>query len=509
MKKLKKPKSTSPQDASEKGYSIFEKYWLFVSSLHEEKLKKPTRRELFFRYLSKLGIILVGSFFTTLTFYFLIDPNGIYNSGLNGLLQAVAKLIVGHSNKVGWSSYYLLYYGLGLVFNLLFIFVLRLFFKAKLEIISTSIFYALSQIAWTQLFSVFNLREYIFSRFNPSSWRGLSAQSQLSFTLPYYIVIAIVGAVIYTYGTSLIYQAQATKGGFDIFITHFSSQKKKFSLSAFMQIFGGIILFLITLVNFFWIEDSPKMKASGLTKEIQENKQLVTYPKVKDKKIEEIIKGWKEDMEQANLLEKENKIQASFALRNEPVNQLLTSLFRNKIEEPQLEKYPQEIDYYLVKDEEKSSLMQVELNKLNNSTSTLSSEEHQRKVNLEKRKAKVSKEQERNWLGRYLIYTTNNERLWATIVYIFLTSFLISQIFPRDKIIVLNVYSENQAKIEQGLNLLKKFPTYYYTIYKKDKLEEKNIYVLESYLSKWDYYLLIPYLKQVGKIYTRETNQKY
>jgi hypothetical protein len=129
MKKLKKPKSTSPQDFSESGYNIFEKYRRFISSLHDEKpLKKPTGKELTLRYLSKLGIILIGSFFTTLTFYFLIDPNGIYNSGLNGLLQAFAKLIVGHSG-LGWANYYLLYYGLGLLFNLLFIFILRLFFK--------------------------------------------------------------------------------------------------------------------------------------------------------------------------------------------------------------------------------------------------------------------------------------------------------------------------------------------------------------------------------------------
>ena len=116
-------------------------------------------------------------------------------------------------------------------------------------------------------------------------------------------------------------------------------------------------------------------------------------------------------MEQANLLEKENKISASFSIRSEPANQSLTLLFRNKIEEPQLEKYPQEIDYYLAQDKEKSSLMEVELQKLDSSVSNLTSEDYQRKINLEKRKAKIDKEQERNLFGRYLIYTTNNERL--------------------------------------------------------------------------------------------------
>jgi uncharacterized membrane-anchored protein YitT (DUF2179 family) len=95
------------------------------------------------------------------------------------------------------------------------------------------------------------LREYIFSRFNPTSWQGLSSQSQLSFTLPYYIVIAIVAAIIHTYGYSLIFQAQATPGGLELFTSHFSSQKKsKFSIGTFTKFFGFAIIFLVTLVNF-------------------------------------------------------------------------------------------------------------------------------------------------------------------------------------------------------------------------------------------------------------------
>lgn len=60
-----------------------------------------------------------------------------------------------------------------------------------------------------------------------------------------------------------------------------------------------------------------------------------------------------------------------------------------------------------------------------------------------------------------------------------------SQIFPRDKLILLNVYASNQEKLAQGLNLLKKYPTYHYTINKKrTDSEEETIYAIESYLSK-------------------------
>jgi hypothetical protein len=115
-------------------------------------------------------------------------------------------------------------------------------------------------------------------------------------------------------------------------------------------------------------------------------------------------------MKKANLLEKEGRVADSFAIRNEVVNQSLTSLFKNKVEEFKLEKYPQEIDYYLAKNEQKASLMQEEIGKINN-LSQKTSENYQRKNNLEKRKVKINKEQERKRLGKYLIYVTNNERL--------------------------------------------------------------------------------------------------
>ena len=60
-----------------------------------------------------------------------------------------------------------------------------------------------------------------------------------------------------------------------------------------------------------------------------------------------------------------------------------------------------------------------------------------------------------------------------------------SQIFPRDKIILLNIYSSNQEKVYQGLNLLKIYPTYYYTIHKKGvSSEDVSVFVIVSYLSK-------------------------
>src|SRR6266498_5169853 len=96
-------------------------------------------------------------------------------------------------------------------------------------------------------------------------------------------------------------------------------------------------------------------------------------------------------MEQANSLEKSNQLKESFAIRSEPVNQSLTSLFGNKVEETQIEKYPQEIEYYLAKNEEKENLISNELNKLDKSSQDLTPQDYQRKNNLINERRKLTK----------------------------------------------------------------------------------------------------------------------
>ncbi|CFW92836.1 Putative ABC transporter permease protein [endosymbiont DhMRE of Dentiscutata heterogama] len=515
--KIKKKSKKLPVDnnSPDQGtYNVWHKYNDFIRRLYLERpLKRPTGKQLTLKYLSKLAIVFFGALFTTLTFYFLIDPNGLYNSGLNGLLQAVSKLIVGRSN-IGWGSYYFIYYGLGFVTNLLFILILRALFKAKLEIISTSIFYVLSQIIWTQIFGAFKLREYVFNRFNPSSWQGLSANSQLSFTLPYYIVIAIVAAIIHTYGYSLIFRAQATPGGLEIFTSHFSSQKgkKKVSISTLMKIFGLGIIFLVTLINFAVIEDDSQMRKSLLQKEIEEQKEKFEENglKITGRETDAILKSWEEDIKKAKRLEKNENpdLKKIFALREK--NRSLTSLLKNKTGFQKLENYPQEIRYYLACPDEKKEKLQAERDKIERKINSVSGEKLVRKLrrknDLENRIKELDKEKERSVVHKYLSYITNNERLWATMVYIFLSSFLISQIFPRDQIILLRLHSLTEENRNKGLKLLKKFSPVYYTVYHRKGLQEEVIHVISCHLSKWNYYLLAPYLKQIGKPYSSEAN---
>ena len=100
-KKLKKIEENN-NSQSQKTYSVWQQYNKFIHELYlGTTIKKPTGKQLTLKYLGKLAIVFFGALFTTLTFYFLIDPNGLYNSGLNGLLQALSKLIVGRSTSVG------------------------------------------------------------------------------------------------------------------------------------------------------------------------------------------------------------------------------------------------------------------------------------------------------------------------------------------------------------------------------------------------------------------------
>jgi len=102
MKKNQKKTELNNNSSDQGTYIIWQQYNEFIRRLYLEKpIKKPTGKQLTLKYLSKLAIVFIGALFTTLTFYFLIDPNGLYNSGLNGLLQAFSKLIVGRNTNIG------------------------------------------------------------------------------------------------------------------------------------------------------------------------------------------------------------------------------------------------------------------------------------------------------------------------------------------------------------------------------------------------------------------------
>jgi hypothetical protein len=184
--------------------------------------------------------------------------------------------------------------------------------------------------------------------------------------------------------------------------------------------------------------------------------------------------------------EKEDVIKAS-EIREK--NLPLTELFKNKTGEENLENYPQEIDYYLESEEKKLTELKKEQEeikqKIKNSSGTDLEENLRRKNNLEQRIKKMNRERNKNNVfTRYLTYISNNERLWATMVYIFLSSFLISQIFPRDKTVLLRLHSLTEESRNRGLKLLEKFSPVYYTVHRRKGESEEVIHVVNCHLSK-------------------------
>jgi hypothetical protein len=102
----------------------------------------------------------------------------------------------------------------------------------------------------------------------------------------------------------------------------------------------------------------------------------------------------------------------------------------------------------------------------------------------------------------YFKYVTNDERLWATLVYIFVSAFLISQMFPKDIKVSLTIQADTRNKWGKVLDLLKEFkPVYYIShFYEQKSGEEKTVYMVNCLLTKWGYYLIQQDLKSIGVI---------
>jgi hypothetical protein len=106
------------------------------------------------------------------------------------------------------------------------------------------------------------------------------------------------------------------------------------------------------------------------------------------------------------------------AVRIREKNSLITSIFKNKVGDlgnSQIENYPQEIDYYLVSDNERIKKLENELTEIDRNRENLPQEDLEetlyRRNDLERRKKQLEEEQKRSVLGKYLSYITNNERL--------------------------------------------------------------------------------------------------
>ncbi|RHZ36510.1 YitT family protein [endosymbiont GvMRE of Glomus versiforme] len=531
MKKKKKIEVPA-EDLPRKDYQVWKRYGDIIRSLHRDsKRKKVRQREKTLSFLVKLGIVFFAAFFTTLAFTLLLSPNGIYNSGLNGLLQAIFNLLSGYNEGVRANNTLFLF-GTAFLINLLIIVILRRFFQGKLEMLSTALVYSLAQLIWSKVFDKLNLSTFMFNNFSPESW-GFGRE-QLGFTLPFYVTIALLASLIHTYGYSLIFKARATPGGLEIITAHLSSKKKaKVSLGVLFKFFGFLVVFLITVISFLGIDDNPKVKKAELKtylwgKNNASEKEFLNA----EEDLDQVLKKWKKKYQIKNDLEKENselekeinqekdpeikqknekKIhqnqQKILALQKE--NAPLTTYLKLKIGSEYIEDYPEEeVKMHLMNREELRNALKKEIAKREKETSSPENKKTRKYlIYLKKRQEKNEKEiyekTPTGYFKGYVKYVTNNEKLWATLVYIFLSAFLISQMFPKDIKVILNVQTNSRDKLDKILALLKEFKPVYYVshLYEQKTSEEKIVYIVSCSLTKWGYYLLQQDLQDLKVIF--------
>lgn len=469
-------------------------------------------------FLFKIFVVFIASFLTTAAFHLLLRPNGIYNSGLNGLLQTFFEFFSGKSDIIR-KNYNHFLFGTSLTINFLLICFLGGFFGAEWEMMSTAVFYSGFQLFWSWIIEKFYLNKYLFSNLTTENWSYLVNQKHLGFTLPFYIAISIGAAIIHSYGYSLIFQARATPGGLEIITSYFTNKKNsRTPLKFLFKIFGFSIIFLITIISFLLIDDNPNVKKAELKTHLEKQNFLQ-----ENDDLDRVLENWKNNWQKRKNLEKTNselKKQTQQEQNQEEIkknqeeiaeievnNSLLTTLLKKKISSGYLDEYPiKEIDAYLESKQNLISSLKSEIQVIEKNFKTRNNKEENKKY-LEYLKKKLERTEkdycDRSLFG-YLKYVTNNERLWATIVYIFFSSLLINQMFPKDIKVVLSVQTSYRDKLNKLLSLLREFnPTYYTTsaYEQKNPGEEKVIYVVNCFLSKWKYYLLEQELKSLKVIY--------
>lgn len=255
----------------------------------------------------------------------------------------------------------------------------------------------------------------------------LSVRAQLSFTLPYYIVISVVSAIIHTFGYSLIFRAKATPGGLEIITSYLLSKKrKKVSTSSLARWFGISVVFFLTIFNFAFIEENKRIKKNNICKEVIENLKNSEEETCQKKKVklEKILKDGNLDTFFTELRLSIEKFRFSKSFFFDKKNELdesdyrLALFLKNKVgKKEKLLSYPQELDYYLSEGKELIDKMKEEVQTLKTECSKKvkdSKKERelmQRKEYLERKIIKLKEEQEANFLLKFFRYVTNNERL--------------------------------------------------------------------------------------------------
>lgn len=448
---------------------------------------KKTKMRGFVNYLFRIMVVFFSSFFTTLSFDLLISPHGLYNSGLNGLIQ----LAFNHFWRLGKmekSSFRKFYYSTSLILNIVIVSVLKLFFNADLELISTSIFYVIFQIFWSILFITWNFKDYVFSCLSPQN----------------YIFIAILAAIIHTFGYLLIFQSNSTPGGIDVIKTYLSSTKEQElkSVKTVVKYLGFFIVLSIASLDFLILEDNPGVRKNDLLEYLNSNLSN-SYNNV-DIMMENITK-WEDKVSSY-----ETNSDYKFLNNSNDLGNLIIKWSNNEENFYSLISHGNNRIFsegYLSTHE---NLIRVLEDLLKDKKNLLSSNENKgiEKLSIQKEiffmEGKINHEKrhfcQKNFAG-YLKYITNNEKLLASFFYVLFSSYLISQLFPQKKMVNVCIEIENGEKLEKALAIFKEFNPRYSV---EKNYYGREFYILKFIVNEWRYSLIKSDIKKTGKVFINE-----
>lgn len=499
---------------------LWEQYNELIRSIHisNSKKKSSSFKKKILDYLKRSIIIFIGAAFTTAAFYFFIEPNNIFNSGLNGFLQVIAKVLVPEASSFIFFRF--IYYGLSLLVNFFLVFFLWKKDDADINTTSTCLVYIFSQLIWSFVFDKVN---FLFSDLRSSGYN----LNYPSYELPFLIVIALIASLIHGFGKSIIMKVQGTVGGHDLVISHFNAKKRKnifgISVNKAAKIFNFVIIMIIMLVNGLIIEESKVIKINILKrdweKEINDNilkkkedfySFVSKWIKYKEKMInDEITTEW-------SLSKKTNTLFSSSTTNFKEDSKEDKKLFfafddflKKKIKVYNYNStffYHEDFNLHISNNKEKQKIIEKNIEKIESIRNFKKKKKklvREWKDWLEKRKSEIE-EKERNIIKYALTKVTNNYRLLATAVYIFTSSYAIMLFFPYNNIITVDIRCRNEGFLNECLELLEDFsPVFYYAFEKIEPTKKKqwDVLLVRCRMSKWEYELYLPKMKKLGEVF--------
>lgn len=215
--------------------------------------------------IKNLVLLFIGAFLTTTSFYFLINPAGLYTNGISAFAQLIAKFITINYNYVGNDTQAQIqaiwFYPILMALNAPII--IWGFFKVGLRFTMYTIFYMIFQTIINEVISLVPaIRDFNFL--------GVlkDIKYKPDFVLARTFIFAALSGLIYGTGIGLLFKAGGSSGGTD-FISTYISMKRKYSIATIIRNTNILIVISVLII------DGHFIKGTGFFKNILETPYFI------------------------------------------------------------------------------------------------------------------------------------------------------------------------------------------------------------------------------------------